>query len=153
MKPNRQHQRGFTLIELLIVVVIVGILAAIAIPSFLDSVRKSRRADGKTALMALSLAQEKHRANCTSYATSITGDTDAMNNCTNSQLDLSTTSADGYYTIAFSGTPDSTGFTATANPNSKGGQSNDTACLAANFQINQNGPDKSTAAKASCWGQ
>lgn len=42
---------GFTLIEMLIAVAIVGILAAIAYPSYMDSVRKSNRAEAKTELM------------------------------------------------------------------------------------------------------
>ncbi len=40
-----KHQKAFTLLELMIVVAIVGILASIAIPSYQESVKKSRRAD------------------------------------------------------------------------------------------------------------
>lgn len=54
----RRHA-GVTLLELMIVVVIVGILAAIAYPSYQDQVRKSRRADGKGAL--LQTAQQLER--------------------------------------------------------------------------------------------
>jgi type IV pilus assembly protein PilE len=43
--------RGFTLIELMIVVVVIAILAAIAYPSYQEQVRRTRRADGKAALM------------------------------------------------------------------------------------------------------
>lgn len=43
--------KGFTLIELLIVIVIIGVLAAIAIPSYRDQVTKTRRTDGQAALM------------------------------------------------------------------------------------------------------
>lgn len=45
------RQLGFTLIEIMVVVAIVGILAAIAYPSYSESVRKSRRSDAKNALM------------------------------------------------------------------------------------------------------
>lgn len=51
--------RGVTLIELMIAVVIVGILAAVAYPSYQDQVRKTRRSDGQAAL--LDVAQRLER--------------------------------------------------------------------------------------------
>lgn len=50
---------GFTLTEILIVVAIVGVLAAIAYPSYLDQVRSSRRAEGKAILIEMAQALEK----------------------------------------------------------------------------------------------
>jgi len=61
------RSRGFTAIELLIAMVIAGILAAIAYPSFRGVVDRSRRADAIGALMLAQLAQERWRANQLAY--------------------------------------------------------------------------------------
>lgn len=55
----RQCQHGFTLIEVMIVVVLIGILAAIAYPSYQDSVRKTRRTDAKAVLSELAQFMER----------------------------------------------------------------------------------------------
>lgn len=58
MSP-KQHS-GFTLIELMIVVAIIGILAGIAYPSYLEYVARSRRADAMSSLHELAQAMERH---------------------------------------------------------------------------------------------
>jgi type IV pilus assembly protein PilE len=69
--------KGFTLIEMLITVAIVGIVAAIAVPSYMESVRKSNRAEAKVELMDISqrlqrcyssYARFDNAANCPVYA-------------------------------------------------------------------------------------
>ena len=60
---------GFTLIEVMIVVVIISILAAIAYPSYQESVRKGKRAEGRAALMQLMQQQEQYYSQHNSYIT------------------------------------------------------------------------------------
>ena len=64
---RRRNKRGFTLIELMIVVAIIGILAAIAIPNFLRFQLRARSSEGKTNIGALRTAQESFRAEFGSY--------------------------------------------------------------------------------------
>jgi len=63
--------KGLTLIELLIVILIVGVLAAIAIPMYSNYMIRARRADAKTALEQLRAAQEMRRAETGSYSTDL----------------------------------------------------------------------------------
>lgn len=55
----RCNQSGFTLLEVMIVCVVIAILAAIAFPSYQDSLRKSRRAEAKAAITRTLQAQER----------------------------------------------------------------------------------------------
>ena len=52
MKKLRVPQQGFTLIELMIVVAVIGVLAALAYPSYKEYIAKSRRAEAKAVLLS-----------------------------------------------------------------------------------------------------
>src|SRR5947207_15083412 len=66
------NRKGFTLIELLIVVVIIGILAAIAIPKFANTKGKAYLASMKSDLRNLVTAEEAYFADSVKYSTKVT---------------------------------------------------------------------------------
>ncbi|MFZ0486325.1 MAG: type IV pilin protein [Arenicellales bacterium] len=100
--PGRA-QRGFTLIELLIVVAVIAILTAIALPMYRDYVVRSNRSDAIVSLTELANLEEKHYSNQLSYTPTI------------SALSYSTTSPNRYYSLSIA-TNSTTGYTLTATP-------------------------------------
>ena len=81
--------RGFTLIEVMIVVIVIAVLAAIALPSFMQQIRASRRAEAVAQPSLIQQAQERWRANCPCYAGSLTAARHATNpgGCPNTDCD------------------------------------------------------------------
>lgn len=103
MKPA---QTGFTLIEVMIVVVVIGILAAIAYPNYTDYVQRANRSEGQALLADVSARQERYFAQNNAYITS-SSDLD--------KLGLSGTSSEtGKYTLSVASVNNDGGYTLTA---------------------------------------
>ena len=105
------NRKGFTLIELLIVVVIIGILAAIAIPKFAATKDKAKLASVKTDLRNMMTAQEAYFSDFATYAASFA----ALQATTNASLSSGNSAgvagvASGF-TATVSNSSISTGFT------------------------------------------
>ena len=83
---------GFSLIELMIVVMIVGVLMAIALPSYKDYVLRSHRADAQSSLIDIAARQERFVAQRNTYTTEVIA-------VTGLNMGLDTT-PEGYYTLS-----------------------------------------------------
>lgn len=68
----RKYMRGVTLLELMIVVVIIGILTAIAYPSYRQYAAKAKRNEAKAALLQIATLQERHYLQNNTYTTDMT---------------------------------------------------------------------------------
>ena len=110
------NSRGFTLIELMIALVIAGVLVAVALPNFLDSMRKGRRTEAFSALAAMQQALERRRSNNPSFSATL------------AELGItsSTTRPGSYYTIAVDA-GDASGYQISAD-GSGSSQANDGQC-------------------------
>ena len=69
---NNKYGLGFTLVELMIAVAIIGILASIAIPSYVEYVKKGRRASAQSHLMDIAQRQQQYLLDARTYAASLT---------------------------------------------------------------------------------
>jgi type IV pilus assembly protein PilE len=134
-------KQGFTLIELLICIVIVGVLAAIALPAWRDTVLRAHRSDATAALYALATAQERYRMVHGRYALEAAPAPPVG-------LGLGQSSR-GWYELRVE-SADATRFRATARAPAGSPQAADTACRI--LTIDETGLRGSTpAAPATCW--
>ena len=99
---------GFTLVELMIVIAIIGILAGVGYPSYLNHVTKASRADAIDSLLALAGRMEELYLNTDSYAT-------ATVNAAGTGTVGGSKSTEGLYTLSLSGL-DAFAYTLTATP-------------------------------------
>jgi type IV pilus assembly protein PilE len=134
MQRIAKHHKGFTLIEIVTVIAILGIVAAIAIPSYNKMIMKGRRSDAKVTLMKISQQLERCFTEHSAY-TVAAGCKDYNN----------TASDEGYYTITAAQA--ATTYALTAKPKTGTAQVNDTDC--AQFTLNQTGVKGATTNY--CW--
>jgi type IV pilus assembly protein PilE len=134
-----KNTRGFTLIELLIVVAIIAFLAAIALPAYQDSIRKSRRGQAKADLLELTQMLERAYTTDRTYA---------RYDPLSAPFDQSPHDGEARYAIAISDVTATT-YTLTATP--QGSQVNDTRC--GELSINQLGvkTEGGSGTVADCW--
>ena len=150
-----QQQRGVTLIELIVVMIIVGILAAIAIPTYRNYVIRSQRADAKDALLSLATAQEKFYLQCNYYATIIAAAPNCGAGVGFGSLQFDAASKHGWYTLAIGPpAPTATSYTILATAAAGGNQYQDEACRT--FRVNERGIHTAATAAAAdntatCW--
>ena len=159
---GRRRARGLTLMELMVALAIAGILAAIAVPAYLDSMRRARRADAITALQQVMLLQERHRANSPQYATHLLVSAGAIIGVGDSSAAGAAVNVDtpgGTYTVSLSG---ATASAYVVQAQAKGTQSADSSCQVLQLQVSGGQVTQTSGATAAlgndagtnrrCWG-
>ena len=130
-RPVPRRRTGFTIIELMLVVAVAGVLALVAYPTFIESLRKGRRAEAVAALAQVQQSQERWRANNASYADNAKLTVDLPDGL---GLDASTSS--GLYALTIDAA-NAGGYTATATAVAGKSQSHDTKCTVMRVRLDR----------------
>jgi type IV pilus assembly protein PilE len=134
----RKTSRGMTLVELLTVVAVIGILSAIAIPSYRGYITRTNRSDAKTSLLSTAAALERCYTTYNSY------------NAAGCTVVLPTASNEGKYQISAT-FPSGSQFVLTAAPQGKQA-TDDTKCGSFTMtEVNVRGISGGTGTATECW--
>ncbi len=127
----RQPIKGFTLVELMTVILVLGILFGVGVPTYRNYLMRAQRAEAKTTLMRVQAQQEKFYMQNNSYTTDVSNPPPAGLGIPASE--------NVYYNIAIVAGPGglTTGYTASATPAAGSPQLDDDDC--AMFSVNQSG--------------
>ena len=143
----KKYNLGFTLIELMIAVVIIGVLVAIALPSYQNHIDTSYRSEGKAFLLHIASSQERYYTQQSQYAT--TNQLIAFNGLDPDSGDT-LQSQNGFYTVTSASDANFVSYTLTATVNAT--QWADADC--GNLTLSNTGVRGATATGADvdeCW--
>ncbi len=145
---SRSSQQGVTLLELMIVVAVIGIIAAVAYPSYQEFLSESRRADAQATLMSFAGAMERHFTINDSYCGAGTTTSGTCANATGDPTIFPTEApldgADKYYDLDITAAT-ATSFTLQASP--KNAQASDRC---GNLTVTSTGARAATGG-TDCW--
>jgi len=142
---TRKAARGFTLVELMTVVAVVALLATLATSSYSNYTRRANRTEGRAALLAIQVAQEKYFLQNNQYVQNIAGVIATPPAGLGIPLSAAGLTANGNYTISFQvNTPTQYRLAATAG----GSQANDSTCPV--FTVDDQG-NRTPADSTGCW--
>lgn len=140
-RAGRGH--GFTLIELVIVVAIIGIVAAIAVPSYARYVERTRRVDATAFLAEVAGEQERYFSENNAYART------SMKELGYGAADTHPT-PEGHYVVSIAPLG-ARGYTLTATAVPGGRQANDTDCAVLSLTSTGVKTPSAAAGGANCW--
>jgi type IV pilus assembly protein PilE len=136
--------RGNTLFELLVVLVVVGILAALALPAYRHHMLRVNRAEAMTALLQLQSAEEAYYLRHHTYTASVEAAPPVG-------LGISATSTSNKYALSVALAADGQSYIATATPTQGGGQGADRECLAFSIDARGRRAVSGAAGTQRCW--
>ena len=138
--------RGFTLLEMLVTVAIAAVLAAIAYPNFLDSIRKGRRSDAMGFMSKVQQAQEQWRANKSAYTADMSP----------AGLSVALVSSDapspkGYYKVTVTVPPGASESSYTITATATGSQAADAMCAVMSMTMAAGNMTYDSTSGQACW--